>query len=154
MRAPAGRLAILVLTAMAAPGGSMAGDTPPVFPARLEQVHITVTVQDAGGRLVPNLSSQDFQVFENGRPQKIALFGRAVEPREAEHLALDLGLLMDTSSSMIQELKFSQQAAVRFLESIPRARDLYTIFFDDDIRISHYDSENQQGLFERILKSQ
>src|SRR5262249_7386394 len=33
---------------------------------------------------------------------------------------------------------------------IPRARDLVTIFFDDDIRISRYNSENQQGLFERI----
>ena len=39
---------------------------------------------------------------------------------------------------------------MRFLESIPRARDLVTIFFDDDIRLSRYNSENQQGLFERI----
>ena len=57
---------------------------------------------------------------------------------------------MDTSASMLQQLKLSQEAAVRFLESIPRARDLVTIFFDDDIRLSRYNSENQQGLFERI----
>jgi Ca-activated chloride channel family protein len=54
---------------------------------------------------------------------------------------------------MLKELKLSQQAAVHFLESIPRARDLVTIFFDDDIRLSRYTSENQQGLFERILEA-
>ena len=65
-------------------------------------------------------------------------------------LALDLGMLFDTSESMLEQLRLTQEAAVRFLESIPRARDLLTIFFDHDIRISRYDSENQQGLFERI----
>ena len=42
------------------------------------------------------------------------------EAREA--LALDLGLLLDTSDSMLKELKLSQEAASRFLEAIPRAR--------------------------------
>jgi Ca-activated chloride channel family protein len=83
----------------------------------------------------------------------VQLFGRAVEPGQEEALALDLGLLMDTSASMLQQLKLSQEAAVRFLESIPRARDLVTIFFDDDIRLSRYNSENQQGLFERIAEA-
>jgi Ca-activated chloride channel homolog len=124
-----------------------------VFPTRLEEVHLTVTVRDAAGRLVPNLTPDDFVVLENGRPQRVQLFGRAVEPGQEEALALDLGLLMDTSASMLQELKLSQEAAVRFLEAIPRARDLVTIFFDDDIRLSRYNSENQQGLFARIAEA-
>ncbi len=57
---------------------------------------------------------------------------------------------MDTSQSMLDVLKFSQEAAIRFLNTIPRARDLLTIFFDQDILISRYDSENQQGLIDRI----
>ena len=97
-----------------------------------------------------NLKPEDFVVLENGRPQNVQLFARAVEPGLEDALALDLGLLMDTSASMLQQLRLSQEAAVRFLESIPRARDLVTIFFDDDIRLSRYNSENQQGLFERI----
>jgi VWFA-related protein len=51
---------------------------------------------------------------------------------------------------MRKELKLSKEAAVRFLDTIPRARELFTIFFDEEIRLSRYDSENQQGLFERI----
>ncbi|HEV7498369.1 MAG TPA: VWA domain-containing protein [Vicinamibacteria bacterium] len=125
----------------------------PVFSSQLEEVHLTVSVRDAAGHLVPDLKLDDFVVMENGRRQRLQLFGRAVEPGQEDALALDLGLLMDTSSSMLQELKLSQEAATRFLESIPRARDLVTIFFDDDIRLSRYNSENQQGLFERIAEA-
>jgi Ca-activated chloride channel homolog len=141
-----------VLFALTLPGAAQTPTENPVFPAALDEVHVTVTVQDESGQLVSGLRPEDFVVLEEGRPQKVELFGRAVEPGQEDAMALDLGLLMDTSQSMLKELKLSQEAAVRFLDSIPRARDLVTIFFDDDIRISRYDSENQQGLFERIHK--
>ena len=124
-----------------------------VFPSKLEEVHLTVTVRDSSGRFVSDLSQEDFTVIENGRPQEVQVFGRAFDPGQEEVLSLDLGLLMDTSASMLQQLRLSQEAAVRFLESIPRARELVTIFFDDDIRLSRYNSENQQGLFERIAEA-
>lgn len=131
----------------------------PVFAVGLDEVHVTVSVRDAQGRLVSDLSPDEFEVLEDGRPQRIQLFGRAVDadldgnPDAAgrrQKLAVDLGLLLDTSTSMLKELKVSQQAATHFLESIPRARELYTIFFADDILLSRYDSENQQGLYQRI----
>jgi Ca-activated chloride channel family protein len=124
-----------------------------VFPSALDVVNVTVTVRDEKGRLVPDLGVEDFRLYEDGRPQRIALFARSVEPGEQESLTLDLGMLFDTSESMVNVLRFSQQAAIRFLDSIPRARDLLTIFFDQDIRVSRYDSELQQGLIERILDS-
>ena len=123
----------------------------PVFSAGAEVVKVTVTVRDPKGALVPNLSADDFVVTEDGRKQKLQLFAPAVAPGHDEALTLDLGLLLDTSESMAPEIRLSQEAATRFLEAIPRARDLLTIFFDEDIRISRYDSEHQQGLFERIL---
>ena len=125
---------------------------PPVFPVGLDLVNLTVTVRDAEGNLVPNLKAEDFTVLEDGHAQSLQLFAPTVEPGQEETLALDLGLLMDTSESMLNEMKLSQEAAVRFLEAIPRARDLMTIFFDQDIRISRYDSEHQQGLVSRILE--
>jgi Ca-activated chloride channel family protein len=129
---------------------------PPVFTSQSEVVNLTVTVLDKSGNLVTDLEAQDFQIFEDGRPQKIELFGRAqdgglpLDPRTNEALVLDLGLLLDTSESMLKELKLSQEAAVRFLEAVPRARDLVTIFFDQDIQLSRFDGEQQQGLVERI----
>ena len=155
-------LAGLVLASLI--GAAPLADHPPrpaspppgaVFAVGLEEVHVALSVRDARGKVVTDLDASDFEVTEDGRRQQIQLFARGIDEGKddaaaREALALDLGLLMDTSESMLKELKLSQQAATRFLEAIPRARELYTIFFDEDIRLSRYDSENQQGLFERI----
>jgi Ca-activated chloride channel family protein len=125
----------------------------PVFRAGLDLVNVTVTVRDGKGGLVSDLEAGDFVVREDGRPQALEIFAPAALPEEREELALNLGMLFDTSESMRKDLKLSQQSAVGFLEAIPRARDLLLIFFDRDIRISRYNSENQQGIFERILES-
>jgi Ca-activated chloride channel family protein len=135
----------------AKPGGTQEG---PVFEAGTDVVNVTLTVRDTQGRLVSDLKAEDFVIQEDGRPQAVHVFARAIEPGHNETLALNLGLLMDTSESMLKELRLSKEAAVRFLEAIPRARDLITIFFDEDIQLSRYDSENQQGLIERIAKLQ
>jgi Ca-activated chloride channel family protein len=147
-----GRPALLLLAATAAGAVAWAQENPrtPVFATGTDLVNVTVTVRDAQGRFVSDLKREDFMVQEDGRPQTVQLFARAVEPGHSDSLALDLGLLLDTSESMLKQLKLSQEAAVRFLEAIPRAHDLITIFFDEDIRLSRYDSENQQGLIERI----
>jgi VWFA-related protein len=141
-------LTLLVLAAGAPAQQSGA----PVFAVGTDVVHVTVSVRDAKGNLVGDLAAEDFAIYENGRLQTLQLCARAVEPGQEDALSLNLGLLLDTSESMLKELKLSQEAAIRFLENIPRARDLLTIFFYQDIRISRYDSENQQGLFERILR--
>jgi Ca-activated chloride channel family protein len=115
---------------------------------------VVVTARDAQGALVTDLDPSDFALFENGKPQKIVVFGRAHEPGHDDLLSLDLGMLFDTSESMLDQLRLTKEAAVRFLDSVPRARELFTIFFDQDIRISRYDTENQQGLFERIADAE
>lgn len=120
----------------------------------LDVVNVTVTVRDEDGNLVSDLEADDFVVKEDGREQALQVFAPAADPEEREELVLNLGMLFDTSSSMRDNLKLSQRSAIRFLDSIPRARDLILIFFDRDIRISRYSSENQQGIFERILETE
>jgi len=134
----------------------------PVFPVEVDVTNVTVTVLDAAGRLVTNLARTDFVVLEDGQPQDVVVFGSALDGttvddaaagrRPRDVMTLDLGLLLDTSGSMVKELKLSKEAAVRFLDTVPRARELYTIFFGEEIRLSRYDSEIQQGLFERIAE--
>jgi VWFA-related protein len=120
----------------------------------LEVVNVTVTVRDEDGNLVSDLQAGDFVVKEDGREQVLEVFAPAADPEEREELVLSLGMLFDTSKSMRENLRLSQQSAIRFLDAIPRARDLILIFFDRDIRISRYNSENQQGIFERILETE
>jgi Ca-activated chloride channel family protein len=125
----------------------------PVFEVGLDVVNVTVTVRDEDGDLVSDLRAEDFMVKEDGREQVLQIFAPAADPEEREELVLNLGMLCDTSQSMRENLRLSQQSAIRFLDGIPRARDLILIFFDRDIRISRYNSENQQGIFERILET-
>jgi Ca-activated chloride channel family protein len=144
----AGGLAVLALAAATA-----SAQGTPVFRAGLDLVDVTVTVRDGKGGLVSDLTAQDFVVREDGRLQTLEIFAPAALPEEREELALNLGMLFDTSESMRKDLKLSQESAIRFLDAIPRAKDLLLIFFDRDIRISRYNSENQQGIFGRILEA-
>ena len=147
-RSLAGGFALLALAAAPAPA-----QRTPVFHVGLDLVNVTVTVRDGRGGLVSDLGAGDFVVREDGRPQKVEVFAPAAAPGQREELALNLGMLFDTSESMRKDLRLSQESAIRFLEAIPRARDLLLIFFDRDIRISRYSSENQQGIFGRILET-
>jgi Ca-activated chloride channel family protein len=145
-----GRAAVPAAVPVVLAAAVLFAQQPPVFRTEVDVVHLTVSVHDERGKLVTDLAEPDFVLYEDGRPQKIRVFARAFDPGRDELLALDLGLLMDTSQSMVQNLKLSRLAATRFLDAVPRARELITVFFDEDIRVSRYDSESQQGLLERI----
>jgi len=145
-----GGLAVAALAAWAMPGPD---DKPPVFAVGLDLVEVTVTARDTGGGLVDDLLPEDFALREDGREQEVLIFAPAARPERREELAVNLGMLFDTSGSMRKNLRLSQESAVRFLDAIPRARDLLLLFFDRDIRLSRYSSENQQGIFGRILET-
>ena len=132
------------------------------FPAEARTVNLTITVRGADGKLIKDLTAADFTVYEDDKPQTLPLFARVFDPERAKDegqedapdpTAIDLGILFDTSASMVDALRLSQNAATQFLESIPRARDLTAVFFDSDIRLSRFNGESQQGLFDRLQKA-
>src|SRR5580693_3066115 len=49
------------------------------FRVNVKLVNVFATVTDAEGRPVSSLKEEDFQVFEDGKPQKIAVFHRESE---------------------------------------------------------------------------
>ena len=142
---------LAALCASSAPA-SAADEKVPVYAGGIDIVNVTVTVRNTRGKLISDLKPEDFVVYEDGRRQNVQLFAPAAQEGNDQHLGLNLGMLLDTSESMKAQIKLSQESAIRFLESIPRARDLLLIFFDQDIRLSRYNDENQQGLFDRILE--
>lgn len=165
MRAAAGFLvgaAVLAGAAFAQDPAPVRPRAPLSFAAEARTVNVTVTVRGDDGRFLKNLTAQDFAIFEDEQLQDIAYFARVFDASRANEggrdgapdpTAIDLGMLFDTSESMAEVLRLSQDAAVQFLETIPRARELTTVFFDSDIRLSRYNSEAQQGLFDRIQKT-
>jgi Ca-activated chloride channel family protein len=99
----------------------------PAFRAGVELVSLNVTVADAGGRYVTDLSQGDFQVFEDGVLQEVSYFARANHP-------IALSLLLDTSASMDARLATAQDAAVGFARHI-RTEDLAEVV-DFDSRVT------------------
>ena len=89
-------------------------------------VELYTTVLDGAGQLARGLTADDFEVLENGQPQKIAKF------ELVENLPLTLGILIDTSGSMASSLGEAQRAAGGFLERMVRPGDrCFTLTFSD-----------------------
>ena len=93
-----------------------------IAPDYIEQVDVNLvelftTVTDKSGLLIRDLEREEFQVWEDSRPQEIAKF------ELVENLPLTLGITIDTSGSMFESLGEAQRAAVGFLENIITPRD-------------------------------
>ena len=66
------RLIILALVFLAAI--SLSAQQQPTFRSNVRLVNVTVVAHDSSGRPVMNLTAGDFQVFEDGKEEKIEVF--------------------------------------------------------------------------------
>jgi Ca-activated chloride channel family protein len=80
----------------------------PVFRSDTRVVPILATVQDADGRLVPNLEREMFTILDNGRPQEITVFENTSQP-------FTTVVMLDFSGSMTANLKLLKQGTEQFL---------------------------------------
>ena len=85
-------------------------------------VNVFATVTNTGGAPVSSLKQEDFQVFEDGKPQKIAVFQRESE------LPLSIVIAVDTSLSTRNEQKLELDSARRFAHAILRPIDGISLF--------------------------
>jgi len=86
------------------PGGVASSDTR--ITLEVNRVNMLFTVSDKKGRFVTNLGKDDFEVFEEKRPQEIVEFAAESE------LPLRLAVLIDSSNSIRERFRFQQEAAV------------------------------------------
>src|SRR5262249_21656059 len=88
-------------------------------------VQLFFNVKDKKGGLIPNLTKDNFQIFEDGKPQAIKYF--AAE----SNLPLTLGILIDASGSQTNVLDMEKQIGGEFLSQILREKDLaFVLSFD------------------------
>jgi len=98
-------------------------------------VHIVATVKNRAGQLVGSLRKEDFDIYDNGVRQEVAIFERQTNQ------PLSVAMLVDVSGSTNQDLKFETESAVRFIRSLISSRNaedqvaLYT--FDDAVTQVH-----------------
>jgi len=81
---------------------------------RVDLVNVLMTVTNKKSRLENGLGKEDFRVFEDNKPQTIRYFSRETD------LPLRIGVLVDTSASIRDRLRFEQEAAIEFLDTTLR----------------------------------
>ena len=120
-----------------------------------------VTVVDANNRLVTDLTKEDFEVLDNGKPQDITIFDNEVRPFSAV-------VMLDTSVSMTDRLKDLYSGAEQFLlRLLPHDKAALGAFndkiefasgFSNDknsliAALKHLDFGNQTRLYDSVYAS-
>jgi Ca-activated chloride channel family protein len=114
------RIGLGVLLALA-PLALAAQEPVTTFHVNVKLVSIFVNVADKNGALVGALTRDDFAIYEDGRPQQIAVFERQSE------LPLNITLAIDTSGSVRKDMSEEAGAARRFAHAILRPQDQMSV---------------------------
>lgn len=102
----------------------------PKISVEVKVVNILATVRDKKGKIISNLTKDDFDLQEDGRPQAITYFSRETD------LPLTLGLLVDTSGSQTRVLGQERDASNSFLDQMMREKDMaFLIHFDREVEL-------------------
>jgi VWFA-related protein len=126
------------------------------FRLNVRTVLVDVVVTDKGNKAVPGLQKEDFQVFEDGKPQTISFFepsfaadsGAASStpapalppntftnvPAVAPNQAVNV-LLMDALNTSIEDQAYTHKQMVRYLASIPPGIRIGVFLLSEKLRI-------------------
>jgi VWFA-related protein len=115
----------------ASPQQAPAGQPPPNYSADVKVVNLFAIVRDKKGKIVNNLTKDDFVLDEDGHPQTIKFFAQESD------LPLTLGLMVDTSPSQRTVLDAERTASQKFFDQVLRQdRDLaFVIHFDYEVEL-------------------
>ena len=112
-------------SASAGPEEVAAGD---VIRVNTTLVTIPVSVMDRDGKYIPNLSKNDFRLWEDGVEQDVAFFASVEKP-------FSVALVLDTSGSTRFRLEDMQDAAITFVNQLRPDDRVMVVSFDDDVRV-------------------
>jgi Ca-activated chloride channel family protein len=116
----------------------------------IRRVRLPITVVDKKGQFVPGLTKNDFVILEDKVPQLVETFSDDL----GRSLPVYVAVLMDTSPSTLGKLKFEQESAMNFIQTVVRARKDQVLFatFDHEINLRQ-DFTNKLDLLDRAVSS-
>lgn len=97
--------------------GVLLAQDAPTFRTDVNLVTVSFTARDARGLLVPSLTKEDIEVFEDGKPQKLQLFARHAD------LPLAIGIVVDASGSQAEFVRAHRRDIKTFLKKVMRPDD-------------------------------
>ena len=139
-RPSAGVLALLVA---AAAGTVIVAAQQPTFRSGTQVVSLFATVLDAQNRLVPDLTEQDFEVFDNDKPQPLLVFKNDPQP-------ITVVVMLDTSGSMTGTIDLLKQASEQFLLRLFPGDKAKVGAFNDKIQVGAHFSADRDELISDV----
>ena len=110
----------------------------PTFTGVNRTVAVYATVTDAGGRLVPDLARDQFQIDDNGRKQELTIFANEIQP-------ITVVMLLDRSTSMRGNFELVEKAAEAFVAAMLPADKARIGSFSDRIQVDPRDFTADHG---------
>jgi Ca-activated chloride channel homolog len=118
----------------------------PTFTAANRTVAVYATVTDAGGRLIPDLERQVFEVDDNGKRQELTIFVNDIQP-------ITVVMLLDRSGSMRAQFELVEQAAEEFVKAMLPADRARIGSFATRIQIDPRDFTSDHDQLLNILRT-
>jgi Ca-activated chloride channel family protein len=116
----------------------------PVFKAGAQAVPIFATVTDASGRLVPDLTQDAFEIFDNNKPQPLTLFANDTQ-------FIKVVVMLDESGSMVNNIATVKDGAEQFLLRLLPEDRARIGSFEDKLVVSPTFTSDRNALI-RFLK--
>src|SRR6266849_3603428 len=112
-------------------------------------VDVLFTVLNRRNKLVPELEKSDFKIWDDKFPQEIRYFSKQTD------VPLRIGMLLDTSNSIRDRIKFEQDASINFLFSVLRRNkdEAFAMTFDDEPQIVQGFTGDAGALRDQIIKT-
>ncbi len=123
------RLAILLFASLVSAQNSQRPIT--TFSTGVQVVNLFAVAKNSSGHTRNNLRKDDFKLQVDGKPQSIAYFSQQTD------LPLTLGLLVDTSASMLRVFDTERLASTKFLKQVLRQHSdqAFLIHFDRTVEL-------------------
>ncbi|HWB86952.1 MAG TPA: VWA domain-containing protein [Bryobacteraceae bacterium] len=128
----------------------LVAQTTPTIRVNVNLVHVIATVKDQAGQLVGALQKSDFEIFDDGVRQDIAVFERQTDQ------PLSVALMVDTSGSTAKELKYETESAARFLKALlaeGSPRDAVALYTFNWRIAQEFNFTHNYAALERALKT-
>ncbi len=120
---------------------------PPTFRTGAYTVAVYTTVTDAGGRLVPDLDRDQFEVYDNGKLQKITTFANDIQP-------ITVVMMLDRSVSMRRNFDLVRKAAEAFVEALLPADKAKIGSFSNRVQVDPREFTSDKNELQDILQTE
>jgi Ca-activated chloride channel homolog len=140
-------LPAIVVASIAAATLSVQARQQPPFKTGASTVSVYTTVTDSEGRLVPDLTIEDFEIHDNGKPQPITVFANEIQP-------ITVIVLLDRSGSMRTSFRFVEAAGEAFVQRLLPADKARIGSFATRIQVDPEEFTNDHADLIRILRTE